>query len=250
MIRKINVCAPHTHFLSLLIQRNPGSRVLCEGVRVRGGWGSIIDCVFPFPPVIFACGRGSSPSLPPSLLWMCYITARWAQPSLSSVKSARCEEVINSGGLGSGKVCPPGCSNMAHSQSDTWNHNELQLTVMECIDNCSVGTLREIRLFSNEGKIQTGTDWDNLIKSLTSIWRPRGPGWWWQCNDSQHLNGVPVFKNVIKTQFATWFISGYKVARGVVNRAGLDNFPQLFGHTWNTWSTRLVAVRLRDGFRH
>ena len=108
---------------------------------------------------------------------------------------------------------------------------------MECIDNCSVGTLREIRLFSNEGKIQTGTDWDNLIKSHTSIWRPRGPGWWWQCNDSQHLNGVPVFKNVIKTQFATWFISGYKVVRGVVNRAGLDNFPQLFGHTLKIWST-------------
>ena len=92
---------------------------------------------------------------------------------------------------------------------------------------CIIGPPTLRGLFSNEGKI-----WSNLA----SIWRGR---WWWQCHDRQHLNAVPVFKNVIKTQFATWFISRYKAMSGVVNRATLDNFPQLFGHTLKIWSTAM-----------
>ena len=156
MIRKINVCATDTFylFLSSGTLAGPGWEWGCywvcesEGSHRKYNW-----LCFTFPASNF-CWR-------PCLASLCVLCmnvlhhSQHHQVRLNSVNSARCEGVINSGGLGSGKVCPPGTPAW-HSQSQTWNHNELQLTVMECMYNWSAGTSEIVFQWRNNWK------WDRL----------------------------------------------------------------------------------------
>ena len=82
-----------------------------ECVRVGEAVGSIIDCVSLFPPVIFAV-------FPLSLCMNLLHHSHHGQVGRNTGNSARCEEVINSGGLGSGKVCPP-ATPARHRQNQT-----------------------------------------------------------------------------------------------------------------------------------